>query len=270
MSIGTQFLNRLNEAKSPAKKFTFDRGTEAMKRAMRDIGGENNFADKIAEVMNMMGVPGMYLNKPEVRESVIEAASTLRSKPARTTAFHNLHAALASYKGVMKEAKEQDLEGQGFQQLVEEILVSLGLPESMATADAAPAIKTGIKRSVQAAKSDAGVRSAFIVFAQRAGIKLHDSLVGAKKDIMAQVNAKKASVAESLYGEADPKLQVKTVNANNMAGKAIAMIKALGLPLDPLFVRNLSKPNEQKALNDKIMANSALKRAVNAYTTMAD
>ncbi len=45
MTLGTKFLERLNEAKAPKKGFAFDRGTEAMKRAMRDVGFENNFAD---------------------------------------------------------------------------------------------------------------------------------------------------------------------------------------------------------------------------------
>lgn len=208
MTIGSQFLARLNEAKKPAAKTaapaapkgpTFDRGTEAMKRAMRDIGGENNFADKIAETMNMIGVPGMYLNKPEVRESVVEAAGRLRSRAAQAAAFLVLHSALTKFSAPLAEAKEEDLEGQGFQQLVEEILVSLGLPEEFVGASAKPAIKSGIKRTVARLKSDAQVRIAFVTFALRAKIKLNDSIVGAKKE----ANAMKAPVKEALEDVVD-------------------------------------------------------------------
>ena len=194
MSFGSQFLARLTEAKKPAEKkapYTFDRNIESMKRAMRTIGGDSDLGDKVAEALNLCGVPGMYLNKPEVRESVLDAAQGMRSKPARVTAFLALHSALLTRASSLKEGKEEDLEGQGFQQLVEEIMVSLGLPEEMVGASAKPAVKTGIKRTVMALKSDAAIRSAFIVYAQRAGVKLHDSLVGAKKDAMAAMKAKK-------------------------------------------------------------------------------
>ena len=80
MTIGAQFLARINEAKE-VKSFSFDRGVEAMKKAMRAIGGESDFADKIAEVAAMSGIAGQYLNKPDVRESVVDAAMSLRSKP---------------------------------------------------------------------------------------------------------------------------------------------------------------------------------------------
>ena len=262
MTIGSKFLERLTEAKSNKKAFTFDRGTEAMKRAMRDVGGENNFADKIAEVMNMIGIPGMYLNKPEVRESVLEAAANLRSKPARVAAFHALHDALASYRGVqLGEGKEQDLEGQGFQQLVEEILISLGLPESMATAEAAPAIKSGIKRTVAAAKSDANVRAAFIVFAQRAGIRLHDALVGAKKDVMAAVNAKKrAALGEEV--EVD---DTKVTAANAGLDAAREIMAAMGVNLnDEKMVRVVNQNMLDRSIRTATRA-AVVKRAMAAF-----
>lgn len=227
MTIGSKFLARLNEAKKPAEKkgFKFDAGTEAMKKSLRDIGGEQNLADKIVEVMNMMGVPGRFLNKPDIRDGVIEAAQNLRPKAQRLAAFLALHSALGAH--FMAEAKEQDLEGQGFQQLVEEVLVSLGLPESMVTGDAAPAIKSGLRRTVAAMKADAVVRNAFVTYALRAQIKLHDSLVGAKKDAMSAMKAKK-QLGEQEETEANPQ------DANDPAAVAAVkeMVKMLGVDLN--------------------------------------
>ena len=39
----------------------------------------------------MFGIPGMYLNKPDVREGVVEAAQELKSKATRVRAFLALH-----------------------------------------------------------------------------------------------------------------------------------------------------------------------------------
>lgn len=185
MTLGTQFLARINEAKEPKKAYAFDRGTESMKKAMRDIGGENNFADKIAEVMNMVGVPGMYLNKPEVRESVVKAATTLRSKPARVRGFSAMHAALSNFHGVVKEAAapddEANLEGNSFQKLIEEVLVSLGAPTDLVGSNGKPPVKAGIKRVAAKLRSDDMVRSAIVAYARYSGIKVNDGEVGIKK-----------------------------------------------------------------------------------------
>ena len=187
MSIGAQFLARLNEAKTPAKSFAFDRGVEAMKKAMRSIGGDTDFADKIAEVAAMSGLSGVFLNKPDVRESVIEAAMALRSKPARVRAFLALHSALSTFHGLAKpvvaEAKEEDLEGTGFQQLVEEVLVALGIPAELVSGEAKAGAKAGLKRMTAKLRADEAVRAAFVALAKYFSIKVNDGAVGEKKRV---------------------------------------------------------------------------------------
>jgi hypothetical protein len=206
MTIGSAFLTRLSEAKEKKEKkgYQFDRGTEAMKRAMRDVGGNLDLADKIAELANMCGVPGMYMNTSDVRDGILDAAQVLRTKTARVTSVLALHSALSNYHGVTPIAeaktKEDDLEGQGFQQLVEEVLVSLGIPEDMVMAGAKAGVKSGIKKTVAAMRSDSSVRDAFRVYAQRSKIKLHDAIVG-----MMKTGPKVAEVSEAqMYpGERD-------------------------------------------------------------------
>lgn len=203
MSIGSQFLARLTEAKGEKKGFEFDRGTEAMKRAMRKIGGDNDFADKIAEVMAMCGISGMYSNKPEVRESVLDAAQVLRTKPARVRSFLALHSVLSKFHGVtppvVAEGKEDDLEGNAFQQLVEEVLVSLGVPEEMMGGDAKAGVKAGIRRTVAALKSDDLVRAAFVAYARYAGIRVGDKVVGVKKPGQKVEEAKMPAIDPNRY-----------------------------------------------------------------------
>lgn len=186
MTIGSQFLARLQEGKEPAKKgYKFDPATESMKRQLRDIGGEKNFADKIAEVAAMSGLAGRFMNTPEGRESVIEGASKLRSRPAATAAFLSLHSALAAFHGYtpMAEGKDEeaDLDGVAFQQLVEEVLVELGVPQSLVSEGGKSGTKAGLKRVIAKIVQDSTTKVAYQFLAKKLGIKVNDKIVGAKK-----------------------------------------------------------------------------------------
>lgn len=220
MSIGKNFLERvLNEGKKDdTKGFTFDRSVEAMKRVMRDIGGSNNFADKIAEVASMFGIPGMYLNKPDVREGVVEAAQELKSKATRVRAFLALHSALSSFYGIAPvkieeglEASEEDkLEGSLFQKMIEEILVSLGIPPAMVENEAKPGIKSGLKRAIAKLRSDENVRAAAKLYALRSDIAFNDKVIGGKK-------AKKAK--EMTMEELEEAVAMRSMGTMNSAGE---------------------------------------------------
>lgn len=251
MSIGTQFLARLNEEKK--KGFEFDRGVEAMKKAMRQVGGESDLADKIAEVASMCGIPGLYLNKAEVRESVIEAAQAMRGKAARVRSFLALHSALKTFHGVaapVKEAKgaEEELEGNAFQQALEEVLVSVGIPAEMVTAEAKAGVKAGLKRTAAKLRADQAVRAALIAYARYAGIKVNDGAIGEKKKVVE---------AEQLDEAAEDPMQM----AKMIMGK-------LGVDLaDPIF-----KGDNMTALERKIklaVRNPNTKMAMAAFARVA-
>lgn len=222
MTIGSQFLTRfLSEAKREVPKgFKFDRSVEAMKKAMRTIGGpEKDFADKIAEVAAMFGIPGMYLNKPDVRTAVLEGAQELRSKTARVVSFLALHSALAAFYGAVPvteakaepESKEDELVGNAFQQLVEEILVSLGIPEEMVEKSAKSPVKTSLTRTIAKLRSDSGVKSAIVAFARKASIKVNDKIVGSKKGPMERVTEAEEEQAPAPAGVKDLVASAKAV-----------------------------------------------------------
>jgi hypothetical protein len=186
MTIGSQFLARLAEGKEPAKKgYKFDPATESMKRQLRDIGGEKNFADKIAEVAAMSGMQGRFMNTPEGRESVLAGAKGLRTRPAATAAFLALHSALAAFHGYtpMAEGKDEeaDLDGVAFQQLVEEVLVELGIPQSLVSEGGKAGAKSTVKRMIAKIMQDSTTKVAYQFLAKKLGIKVNDKIVGTKK-----------------------------------------------------------------------------------------
>ncbi len=249
MSIGSQFLSRvLTEAKKDKKAgFEFDRSVEAMKRAMRVVGGETNIADKIAEIAAMAGISGMYLNKPDVRESVLDAAQALRTKSARVRAFLAIHSTLSKFHGItqvveakeVKTTSEEDLEGNAFQQLVEEVLVALGIPEEMVSGEAKAGVKAGLKRTIAKLRSDSDVRAAFVVFARLAGIKIGDGIVGPKKSAFAPA-IKEAKEAED---------EVAPTNLKDVLATARAIMMNLGVDLaDETVVRVVNDAAMSRAI----------------------
>lgn len=259
MTIGAQFLARINEAKE-VKSFSFDRGVEAMKKAMRAIGGESDFADKIAEVAAMSGIAGQYLNKPDVRESVVDAAMSLRSKPARVRSFLALHSALSAFHGMssaaVAEAKsEDDLEGTGFQQLVEEVLIVLGIPAELVSGDAKAGVKAGLKRMTAKLRSDSAVRMAFVNLAKYSGVKIKDGVAGEKKVGM--------KVAESQLDEAE-------MGKMNPVDSAMKILGLLGVNLtDEKIVRVVN----QAMLNRNVRLatrNSKVRAAMVAFLQKAE
>lgn len=261
MSLGSQFLKRLDEAKtkSAVAAPSFDSGTEAAKRMITTAGGqERNYGDKIAELLNMCGVAGMYIKKKEVIESIVAAGKDLTTN-GRGPVFLRLHAAVKAARGMVMEARNKDLIGNQFQQLFEEVLVSLGAPVDMVGANAKGVVKTSMRAILSDMASNPDVVKALRAFVMKAGIKITDDVTGATKDKPG------AKLSEADEVAADPKLAVKATNSQNMAGHAIAMIQALGLPMTTQFVRNMNKPAEQMNLNKTIRDNPALLRAVTAF-----
>jgi hypothetical protein len=255
MSLGQQFLARLNEAKAPApvkkKAFTFDPAVETMKRGMRDIGGESDLADKIAEVMSLCGIPGIYLNKQDIKVSVVEAAQQLRTKSARVRSFLSLHSALCAFYGVealVKEAKaevaefsDEELEGSQFQKMVEEILVLLGAPRELVTGEAKAPVKSSMKRAIAKLRQDENVRMAVLTLARYAGIKMNDGVAGEKK-----VGGPKKVAMEDV---AAPAAAPAAPNMSNLWLSADSIFKHLGLNLqDEKLVRVVNMPGLIRAV----------------------
>lgn len=176
MSIGSKFLARINEAKAvkgvEATSAKFDAATERLKKSLRQVGAAD-LADRIAETLNLLGVPGRFLNTEEVRDSITESALSLKSKPARVTALLGLHSALSSAS--IAEAKVEDLSGNSFQKMVEEVIAELGFSTTE------PVVLAKIKRAAAKFQQDQSVKTAIITFARKFQIKVSDDVVGSKK-----------------------------------------------------------------------------------------
>lgn len=227
MSLGSQFLKRLNEGAKPAG---FDAGTEAAKRQLRTVGGnEKNYGDKIAEVLNMCGVAGMYLKKKEVVSSIAAAADQLRSNSRRASSMLTLHAALKSFHGITMEAKNDDLTGGAFMQLMEECMVSLGAPVELVGADAKSGVKTRLRQLATEFSQDPAVAKAFRAYARASAIKVGDDTTGSTK-------AKPAKMEEAVGAGTTPTQGTSTQPAKVESGvagfieAAHALCLALGIP----------------------------------------
>lgn len=276
MSIGSQFLDRLVEAKKIEKPkakagYKFDPATQSMIRQMRDIGGENNLADKIAEVAAMSGMPGRFMNTPEGRESIVEAAGQLRSKASIVAAFLSLHSALARFHGVsvVKEGKdeEQDLDGVAFQQLVEEVLVALGLPQDLVSAGGKAGSKASVKRQIAELQRDSGVKVAYQFLAKKLGIKVNDGVVGAKK-----AGAKKPkeeavteAVTQKTVGTQGAEAEDQQAPSDAAVSAVKAMLKAVGVDLANKSLVRVSNPAALDRAIKAALRDVSVKRGVQAF-----
>ena len=185
MSLGTQFLKRLTEGKKEGttgqKPAGFDAGTEAAKRRIMTAGGmEKNYGDKIAELLNMCGVAGLYIKKQEVIDSIVAAGKTMQTSGAGPQ-FLRLHAAVKAASGMTMEARNTDLTGGAFQQLMEEVLVSLGAPIDLVGSKAKAAVKTAMRSIATKFATEQTVVKAFSAYAIKVGIRIADEKTGATK-----------------------------------------------------------------------------------------
>lgn len=271
MSLGTQFLKRLNEAAS--KPAGFDAGTEAAKRQLRTVGGnEKNYGDKIAEVLNMCGIAGVYLKKKPVLDSIAAAADTLRSNSRRASTMLTLHGALKSFHGMTMEAKNDDLQGGAFMQLMEEVMVSLGAPVDLVGANARSGVKTRIRQLATEFSQDPSINKAFKAYARATAIKIGDDKTGSTKakgkeeeleEAVGQSTTPTRGTADAQPGQDDDGETMGHVT--NVPAAAKAIFKALGVDLaDPRVLRVVNPSGLERALA-KAGRNPRIKAAMGAF-----
>jgi hypothetical protein len=248
MSLGTQFLNRINEA----KEFKFDSGVETMKRGLRDVSGEDDLADKIVEVAAMCGVSGRFMNTSAGRASVLGGANSLKLKPASVQAFLSLHSKLSSFHNVFMEDVEET-DGTMFQQLVSSVLMSLGVPKELLNIDAKSVLKNNFKRVVMQLSSDAEVRKAF-------------KMLGAKLKVGAGAGfTKMKEISEDVYKEVDVE---ERMNTPVLMAKALMKVLGVDFKNDSIFTGdNMSKLDRQikVATRDPIV-----RRAMNQFLRVTE
>jgi hypothetical protein len=270
MTIGSQFLARLQEGKEPAKKgYKFDPATESMKRQLRDVGGEKNVADKIAEVAAMSGMQGRFMNTPEGRESVLGGAKGLRTRPAAMAAFLSLHSALAAFHGYtpMAEGKDEeaDLDGVAFQQLVEEVLVELGIPQALVSEGGKSGAKASVKRTIAKIMQDSTTKVAYQFLAKKLGIKINDKVVGTKKLGKQPVEEAVTQGTVGTDGQGREETQDQSTNVKDFTAAAKTILKALGVDLaDTSVVRVVNESTLNRAIKTA-MRDGKVKRAASAF-----
>jgi hypothetical protein len=234
MSLGTQFLKRLNEAK-PAPAAGFDSGTENAKRRILTAGGMNkNYGDKIAELLNMCGVPGMYLKKQDTIDSIVAAAKLMQTSGAGPQ-FIRLHGAVKSASGMTMEARNTDLTGGAFQRLMEEVLVSLGAPVDLVGANAKASVKTSMRSLAVKFAAEPTVVKAFRAYAMKVGIKIADETTGATKGKLAQEAVGSGTVSTAPTSGSDVKPEEdegeKDGRITDVSAAAHTIFKKLGVDL---------------------------------------
>lgn len=208
MSIGEKFLDRVlvekktnDDSKTVKNKdqisttLIVDSGTLRAKAMMRDVGGhnENDLAGAIADVFNGLGIPGSFINKSEVRASIIEAAIKLRPSVSRLRYFKELHDAVTDLwpSGVPtggggglilkkdQSTSEKDL-GTGLREQIAEVLIDLGAPEQYFTKDAPAAIRSSLRRAFSMINADARTKAALKSLARSSRIRAGDDTIGSE------------------------------------------------------------------------------------------
>jgi len=198
MTIGTRFLERvLQEAPGEDRdgvKDGFNIPLDSQARAMA-AKQKLPWAKRLVAFHFMCGVPGRYMNTPEVSEAIASAADMLRKKVAVRRAFSTLYEGLAAAKGLtikdddagVQEAKEINYttkeineakakRGSFIQKLLESVLLQLGLPEAMVVTSGPAAVGTGIYKTAELIEQDSTLERALRLLATRMGIKGQDAM----------------------------------------------------------------------------------------------
>lgn len=229
MTIGKQFLERvLNEADGEDRdgvKDGFNIPLDSQARAMA-AKQKLPWAKRLVAFHFMCGVPGRYMNSPEVSETIASAADMLRKKVAVRRAFSTLYEALGAAKGYtlqtddaaapVKESKIDEAKakrGSFIQKLLESVLVELGLPETLVVTSGPAAVGTGIYRTAELIEQDSTMERALRLLATRMGIKGQDAMEPVEESMNEEKDAQFNSRADWLKAaKAHGKITVRSVN----------------------------------------------------------
>jgi hypothetical protein len=229
MTIGKQFLERvLNEADGEDRdgvKDGFNIPLDSQARAMA-AKQKLPWAKRLVAFHFMCGVPGRYMNSPEVSETISSAADMLRKKVAVRRAFSTLYEALGAAKGYtlqaddaaapVKESKIDEAKakrGSFIQKLLESVLVELGLPETLVVTSGPAAVGTGIYRTAELIEQDSTMERALRLLATRMGIKGQDAMEPVEESRFNNLS----SMTEGLSDELVSKLERKAKGADEVS-----------------------------------------------------
>lgn len=184
MTIGTQFLQRLSEAKAGVEdtdtiKDGFNIPLDTQQKALA-TKLKRPIEKKIVAFHSMVGVPGRYLNTDDIEERIAGAADELRGQLTIRRQFDKLYSALATAKGYaiaapVAEAKAQK-RGGFIQKLMESVLVRLGLPEALVQTDGPGAVGAALLKTAKLIEEDSNLEQILRQLAVKMGIKANDAI----------------------------------------------------------------------------------------------
>ena len=223
MTIGNRFLERvLNEADgedNDGVKDGFNIPLDSQARAMA-AKQKLPWAKRLVAFHYMCGVPGRYMNTPEVSEAVATAADMLRKKVAVRRAFNTLYTGMAAAKGY-------------------NIPQADAANESLEEAKKSDAKRLAAQDPEKILKAKAAVKAAKKALADHN--KNYDGGTGARaKKLQAEIDAAMGKLAKLTEGEEVEVTQAQITEAKNKRGSFIqklleSVLVELGLP-EPMIV----------------------------------
>lgn len=133
---------------------------------------------RILALFAMAGIPGRYLDVDGIDGLIKEAGLRLRSSPSQLSAFNGFYEALGTARGfaiqqgsTVEESKvnedAENLRGAFIQQMLERVLVSLGLPESLVANGGPQPVSVAMYATAKLIEDDTNLESLLRIFAQR-------------------------------------------------------------------------------------------------------
>jgi hypothetical protein len=159
MSIGSKFLERLNEA--DAEEVSVDTAWKGVRNQLK-----RPYEKKIVELFSMLGVPGRYAIREEgLIEAIRGAADVIRRPGRKQSSFNNFYDALKASATVAEKKR-----GGRLQKVLETVMVSLGFPESLVTTEGGSPLGTTLARAANKIEASNTLEPSLIALAKALGI----------------------------------------------------------------------------------------------------
>jgi hypothetical protein len=180
MTIGSNFLSRLAEAKGPidvdAVKDGMNIPLDTQQRQLV-TNLKKPIEKKIIALFAMAGVIGRMLKaEPDVEDRVRAAGDMLRKNAAARNAFTAFYNGLANAKGfgIKVEKKDPHTEpkrGASVQQKFEAVMVALGLPEGLITVSGPNAVGTFVTKTAKLIDASGDLQTLLANLAVKLGVR---------------------------------------------------------------------------------------------------
>jgi hypothetical protein len=275
MTIGSNFLARMNEAKATETDSVKDGMNIPLETGHKQLIMQlkRPIEKKIIALFAMSGIVGRLLkNEPDAIDRVRAAGDMLRKNASAKNAFNDFYNAFGTALGytltVPKVTKAELAEkhdpkrGAATQKKLEAVLVALGLPEGLITVKGPGVLAPFIAKAALAVDQHGELKAKLVMLANRLGVhgsEAPEDLADTEADLHPKKKPGK-DVVENTVGSRflsriDELNPVKSTNP--YAKAAIELLRALGVPEEHLSYR---APQLKKGLED--VGNSLKQRSM--------